>query len=156
MSHYVPPTLEAFGALACTAHRYGIVIPLARDPRGPASRRPPWPLVLVSVASLAAAAVFIVAAALPETRSPLTYRFVIPPGTAAKLAAGANISLFPERLVIDKGDVIDLVNNDDYNDEVGPFYVAAHGELRQAVDRPGTYTGTCTLHRSGRVVIVVR
>lgn len=112
-------------------------------------------MTLVGLACLVVAAAFLVAAVAPESHAPVTYRFVIPPGTAAKLAAGANISLFPERLVIDKDDVIDLVNEDSSNDEVGPFFVSAHGELRQSIDKPGTYSGTCTLHRSGRVVIVV-
>lgn len=111
---------------------------------------------MVGAACLAVVASFLVAAVLPEAHTPVTYRFVIPLGTAARLAAGANISLFPERLVIDKDDVIDLVNEDSSNDEVGPFFVSAYGELRQSIDEPGTYSGTCTLHRSGRVVIVVR
>ena len=111
---------------------------------------------MIAAGALVVAIIFVIVAALPETRVPVTYRFVIPLGTARALASGANISLFPERLVIDKGDVIDLVNHDDQNDEVGPFFVAAFGELRQSVDRAGTYSGTCTLHRSGRVVIVVR
>jgi hypothetical protein len=112
--------------------------------------------VVVALAALIIAVVFLVAAGLPETRAPATYRFTIPLGTAKQLAAGANISLFPERLVITKGDIIDLVNHDNQNDEVGPFFVPAFGELRQSVNQPGTYSGVCTLHRSGRVVIVVR
>jgi len=112
--------------------------------------------VLIALGALAVVIAFVIVAALPENRAPVTYRFTIPLGTAQQLAAGANISLFPERLVINKGDVIDLVNHDDQNDEVGPFFVPANGELRQSVNRPGTYSGTCTLHRSGRVVIVVR
>ncbi len=99
---------------------------------------------------------FIATALLPQSNVAEVYRFTIPAGTAARLAAGVNVSLFPERLVIDRGDVIDLVNQDDHDDEVGPFFVAAHSELREAVDRAGTYVGTCTLHRSGRVIIVVR
>jgi len=110
----------------------------------------------VSLVSVVIAVVFVVAALLPEPHTPVTYRFVIPAGTGARLAAGADISLFPERLTIDKGDVIDLVNEDSRNDEVGPFFVSADSELRQSVDHAGTFVGVCTLHRSGRVVIVVR
>jgi len=112
--------------------------------------------VLIAVASLIVATTFVVVALLPRSHVAEVYRFTIPLGTAQRLAAGVNVSLFPERLVIDRGDVIDLVNQDDHDDEVGPFFVAAHSELREAVDRAGTYVGTCTLHRSGRVVIVVR
>jgi hypothetical protein len=113
-------------------------------------------LGLTAAASLAVGITFVVVALLPRSHAPEVYRFTIPLGTAARLEAHVNVSLFPERLVIDKGDVIDLVNQDDHDDEVGPFFVAAHSELREAVDRVGTYVGTCTLHRSGRVVIVVR
>jgi len=112
--------------------------------------------VLASAAATVVIVAFVVAGLLTVRHSAVTYRFVIPLGTGRRLASGDNISLFPERLVIDRGDVIDLVNQDDRNDEVGPFFVAAHSELRQAVDRAGTFSGTCTLHRSGRVVIVVR
>jgi hypothetical protein len=110
----------------------------------------------VSLGVLVAAVVFVVVGLLPEAQTPTTYRFTIPLGTSRALAAGANVSLFPERLVINKGDIIDLVNHDDHADEVGPFFVAAFGELRESVNQAGTFSGTCTLHRSGRVVIVVR
>jgi hypothetical protein len=123
--------------------------------RPSAEHRRRW-LGVIAVASLAVGAAFVGVALLPQSHVPEVYRFTIPAGTAARLASGVNVSLFPERLVIDRGDVIDLVNQDDHDDEVGPFFVAAHGELREAVDRAGTYVGTCTLHRSGRVVIVVR
>jgi hypothetical protein len=116
----------------------------------------PIPRVAIAVAAVGVLVAFLITASLPGHHRPVTYRFVIPAGTGQALAAGANISLFPERLVIDRGDVIDLVNEDDRDDEVGPFFVGADSELRQSVNRAGTYSGTCTLHRSGRVVIVVR
>lgn len=128
------------------------------DPDIEAPAAPPRALrcVVTSIGALVIAVIFVVVAILPEAHRPATYRFVIPLGSAQALAAGANISLFPERLVLDQGDVIDLVNHDDRNDEVGPFFVPAFGELRQSVNQAGTFSGTCTLHRSGRVVIVVR
>jgi hypothetical protein len=114
------------------------------------------PRLAIAVVAVGVIVAFLIAASLPGHHAPVTYRFVIPAGTGQALAAGANISLFPERMVIDRGDIIDLVNEDDRDDEVGPFFVAANSELRQSVNRAGTYSGTCTLHRSGRVVIVVR
>ncbi|MGH9123223.1 MAG: hypothetical protein ACRDZ8_00630 [Acidimicrobiales bacterium] len=125
------------------------------SPDPPAPRRPVRSL-LISLGALIAAVAFVVFGVLPEAHTPVTYRFTVPLGTARALAAGANVSVFPERLVINKGDIIDLVNRDDHADEVGPFFVAAFGELRQSVNQAGTFSGTCTLHRSGRVVIVVR
>jgi len=138
----VPVPVPSNGARASSRH------PGAGGPRR-------W-LGLIAVACVAVATTFVVVALLPRSHVPEVYRFTIPVGTAQRLAAGANVSLFPERLVIDRGDVIDLINQDDRDDEVGPFFVAAHSELREAVDQAGTYVGTCTLHRSGRVVIVVR
>jgi hypothetical protein len=143
-------------------HAVSVAVPVPSSVAQESSRRRAgdhrrrWPGLIVAAASLAVGAAFVGTALLPQSHVAEIYRFTIPAGTAARLAAGANISLFPERLVIDRGDVIDLVNQDEHDDEVGPFFVAAHGELREAVDRAGTYVGTCTLHRSGRVVIVVR
>lgn len=75
--------------------------------------------------------------------------FVIPDGTAARIAAGETIEIVPAELTVRVGEAIRIVNNDTSNHVVGVFFVAAGETLTQRFQSPGVLQGECTVHPSG-------
>lgn len=80
----------------------------------------------------------------------------VPLGTAARLAAGENVELLPQRLELKVGDRLEIRNHDTEAHEVGPYTVPAGQTLVQSFSSPGVLQGACSLHPDGEVVIVVR
>lgn len=81
--------------------------------------------------------------------------FVIPAGTGDAIDAGEPVDILPERIALDVGDVIEIVNDDERNHLVGPFFVRAGETFRHRFSSPGEFEGECSVHPSGRVVVVV-
>ncbi len=84
-----------------------------------------------------------------------TYRFVVPEGTAERMARGEAQALFPRRFEARVGDTLEIVNQDDVSQTVGPYVVLPKETLRQTFTAPGQLIGECTLHPEGQVTIVV-
>lgn len=123
------------------------------------SRAAPAELVALLLGALAMlAALGVLAAQVIDARrppSPKTYRYVVPAGTAAKLAAGERLDLMPARLDVRVGDSLVIENRDTKAQQVGPYLVGAGQTLRQRFEDPGTIRGTCTVNGAGTVTIVV-
>ena len=83
------------------------------------------------------------------------YEYVIPPGTGAKFDAGEVVDILPATLEVDVGEVLRIINQDDREHLVGPFYVGAGETLTQQFANAGSFTGICTVHPSGQFVLRV-
>ncbi len=79
----------------------------------------------------------------------------MPAGTQDRLDAGEDVVVMPERLELTVGDVLLIRNEDDVEQSVGPYTVAAGEESRFEFGVPGTYEGYCPLSEGDRYEIVV-
>lgn len=77
-------------------------------------------------------------------------------GTYDRMADGEELELVPDRLELEVGDTLVIVNRDDALHQVGPYTVAPHQTLRQTFTAAGTVSGPCSLHPSGEVTIEIR
>lgn len=82
------------------------------------------------------------------------YEFVIPAGTAERIAAGEEPHIIPHSLDAKVGEVIRIINQDNVGQQVGPFYVGANEELVQKFKAPGKYEGVCAI--AGKDPIILR
>lgn len=78
------------------------------------------------------------------------YDFLIPAGTGERFDRGEYIEILPGQLEVSVGEVLRIVNGDDRDHLVGPFFVAAGETLTQRFAAPGGFGGLCTIHASGR------
>lgn len=83
------------------------------------------------------------------------YDYLIPPGTASRIAAGQVVEIVPAELVVHVGDSIRITNNDSEDHIVGAFFVAAGEVLTQRFKSVGTLEGACSVHPSGSFVLRV-
>lgn len=113
--------------------------------------------LLVGALVMLAALGFLAAQVVDARRPPpaTTYRYVVPAGTAAELAAGEALDLMPATLDVRVGDSLVIENRDTKAQQVGPYLVGAGQTLRQRFEDPGTIRGTCTVNSAGTVTIVV-
>ena len=81
--------------------------------------------------------------------------FVIPAGTADRIDAGEEVEIVPQELVMQTGESIRIVNEDDVGHVVGVFYVGAGETLTQRFDTPGELSGECSVHPSGSFTLRV-
>ena len=83
------------------------------------------------------------------------YRFEIPTGTAARLAAGEQVDVLPADLDLALRDHLVVVNHDTVTHQVGPFTVPAGQQIDRRLSEAGSYSGFCTLHSDDRIDIQV-
>ena len=83
------------------------------------------------------------------------YTYTIPPGTGAIFDSGGSVDILPAELTVHVGEVMRIVNEDDRNHLIGPFYVGAGETLTPRFASPGDYSGLCTVHPSGQFVLRV-
>ncbi len=105
-----------------------------------------------------AAAALLVALPLGASRvfdqpAGVDHRFEIPPGTAARLAAGEDVEVLPENLAFKVRDRLVVVNNDDQVHYVGAFPVAPGKTLEKRFGDAVSHSGFCSLHASGKLTI---
>ena len=81
--------------------------------------------------------------------------FVIPAGTADRIDAGEEVEIVPQELVMQTGESIRIVNEDEVGHVVGVFYVGAGETLTQRFDTPGELSGECSVHPSGSFTLRV-
>lgn len=81
--------------------------------------------------------------------------YLIPPGTAGRIAAGDPVEIVPAELVVQVGDAIRIVNNDTEDHVVGVFFVAAGETLTQRFRTEGVLEGDCSVHPSGAFTLRV-
>lgn len=83
------------------------------------------------------------------------YAFVVPAGTADRVARGEPVNIMPNRLEVKVGEVIRIENNDDEGTTAGPYYVPAGSTIVQRFDSAGRYVGECAISTDGSYEIVV-
>ena len=83
------------------------------------------------------------------------YEYVIPLGTGARFDAGQAVEILPGEMVVQIGEVMRIVNEDDRSHQVGPFFVGVGETLTQRFASVGEFTGLCTVHPSGEFVLTV-
>lgn len=115
--------------------------------------RPRWMLPVAVVALLAVVAVVV---ALVVSRGGELIEVDVPPGTAARIAAGEQIELLPRLLVVSVGDTLVIRNHDEVRHDIGPYTIAPGETLRQTFSSQGVVHGMCTLHHGGEVTIAVQ
>ncbi|MFV0258072.1 MAG: hypothetical protein ACK5PP_06450 [Acidimicrobiales bacterium] len=111
--------------------------------------------VLVGAAGCGGSDTFGLDDAATDDTAPADFVYEIPAGTGERIDAGESIDILPPRLDVSVGQVIEITNDDDRGHLVGPFYLGAHEHLRQVFTTPGEFEGICSVHSSGRIVIVV-
>lgn len=124
---------------------------------GPADGRAPlgwfWFILLLVVA--VGLGVFLVTRG-SQPREPKTIELVVPAGTADRLAAGEKVVIMPARLEFTVGDRLRIRNEDDEDQSVGPYEVAAGQEIILDFGKPGMYEGYCPVSEGERYLIVVK
>jgi hypothetical protein len=121
-----------------------------------APRRTAWAIYGGLVVLLvAAAAVLLVVVVRDDSSQAGEYRVVIPMGTGEQIDAGEPVELIPAELDLDLYTSFVVENHDERLHEVGPFSVRPGETLSYQFTQAGTYKGTCTVHPSGDVTIVV-
>lgn len=122
----------------------------------PAPRRSAWAIYAgLVVLLIAAAAVLTVVVVRDDSSQATEYRVVIPMGTGEQIDAGEPVELIPAELDLDLYTSFVVENHDERLHEVGPFSVRPGETLSYQFTQAGTYKGTCTVHPSGDVTIVV-
>jgi plastocyanin len=81
--------------------------------------------------------------------------YVIPEGTAARVAAGDQIDIVPAEINARVGDAIRIVNDDTADHVVGIFFVGSGETVTQRFTSAGVLTGRCTIHASGAFTLRV-
>lgn len=90
-----------------------------------------------------------------ESGKPANYDYLIPAGTAARIAAGRPFDVVPQRLDVKVGETIRIRNQDSVGAEVGVFFVGPGETVSMKFTKPGVLRGKCTVHRSGEFTINV-
>ena len=89
------------------------------------------------------------------TAESATYEYVIPLGAGEALDAGEPLEILPGELIVQVGETIRIVNEDERGHNVGPWFVGANETVSQRFSSPGEFEGVCTVHPSGQLVLIV-
>lgn len=90
-----------------------------------------------------------------DDASSFEHDFVIPLGTADRIAAGEVVEIVPAELVVEVGEAVRIVNEDDDDHIVGVFFVAAGETLTQRFNDVAVLEGECSVHPSGAFTLRV-
>lgn len=104
---------------------------------------------------VAAIAIPVLVGLLHRPAPGVEYRYVIPHGTAERLAAGEVVQALPERIELRTQDTLIIENQDHDAFSVGGLVVGGSQTMTYNFSKPGSYGGTCELHATGSVDIVV-
>jgi len=105
-------------------------------------------LGIVTVISLVFAVVFNEATyalqKTPTDRAPKTIQLVIPAGTAEKIAAGDPALTIPVEMVFVVGDILEVVNQDSANHQLGPIWVPTGASASLVMNQVEKVSYTCS------------
>lgn len=115
-------------------------------------------LLLIGAALTAIVVLFIVLLApsgekLDKEGSGRIHSFVVPAGTAERLAKGEKIEIVPRTLDVKVGDTMIIKNEDSKTHTVGPVVVRAGETAEQNFTRTGVVEGECTVHPDDKFTI---
>lgn len=81
-------------------------------------------------------------------RIPEIIEFVIPAGTAKKIAAGEQVAIIPSGLTFVIGDTLSIKNEDTVNHELGPLYIPTGSSASLVMEDANKYTLGCSFQTS--------
>jgi len=81
-------------------------------------------------------------------RPPRTVEIEIPPGTAAKVSGGEQVSSLPEEMVFVVGDTLKVRNRDSAAHELGPLYIPPGSSASLRMDDASQYVLGCSFQPS--------
>lgn len=91
-----------------------------------------------------------------ERGAPREVAYVVPAGTAARIAAGDAVNVLPAVIELRSGDTLVIRNDDSAPVQVGPYLVDPGQRLSHQYRSAGTYDLVCSVHPQGSLLIVVR
>lgn len=91
----------------------------------------------------------------PASAKSATYTFVVPAGTAAKVARGERVDVFPTELDVRVGDRLVVRNEDSQAQTVGPIFIRPGETAEETFSAPGTIQGECSVHPNEKFTIRV-
>jgi hypothetical protein len=77
-------------------------------------------------------------------RTPQIIQIIIPAGTARRVAAGEPVPSIPPGLTFVAGDVLEVINQDQTDHQLGPLWVPAGSTASLAMDVPEKLSVACT------------
>ena len=98
---------------------------------------------------------FVISSCGSPVRASKQYHYVIPEGTAGLIATNRAPEIFPADLTVRVGDSITIVNEDDFDQQVGPYLVKAGTTMTQHFSSPGVLQGACTMSMGGTLSVTV-
>ena len=95
--------------------------------------------------------------AVPVTAiaGPFTFDYLIPDGTATKIALGQDPRIVPTEITARVGDTIRIVNDDRKSHTIGTFYVLAGTTLTYRFSTVGVFEGVCSTTPSDTFILTV-
>lgn len=81
----------------------------------------------------------------------------VEPGSAARMAAGEVLLVFPQQinLRLSEQDTLVIRNDDSEPITIGPYRIAPGQQFVQRYTSPGTFDLLCSIHASGKLRVVV-
>jgi hypothetical protein len=89
-------------------------------------------------------------------RAPQLVQIVITAGTAARVAAGEPVPSIPPGVSFVEGDVLEVINQDSVNHQLGPLWIPAGASASLAMDNPERLSYSCSFQTSKFLDILVR
>ena len=113
----------------------------------------------ITVTAFVFAALAIVAVPLVASRvfdaGGRTHTFVVPLGTADRVAAGEDVTVIPDDLRLRMSDRLVVINEDSTTHRIASIVVGAGERVETRVSEAVTLTGFCSLHPSGQIAIEI-
>ncbi len=105
-------------------------------------------LLVVTALSLVAMVIITEGAYLlqrDETdRAPKTIQLIVPAGAAQRAANGEQVDVLPENIVFVIGDVLEVVNQDSTDHQLGPIWVPAGSTGRVVLEEANKFSYSCS------------
>lgn len=105
-------------------------------------------LIVVILISLVAMVVIMEGAYLLQKnetdRAPKTVQIVIPPGASQRVADGEQLDVLPANTVFVIGDVLEVVNQDDTDHQLGPIWVPPGSTGRIVLEEANKFSYSCS------------
>ncbi len=109
------------------------------------------------VFTIAAAVIVVVPLTLSQLVSTQaqTHTFIIPDGTAQRVASGEEVRIIPEDLKMRLRDRLVLINEDSTSHQVASILIGSGERIDTTFSEAITLSGFCSLHPSGQINIRV-
>jgi hypothetical protein len=105
-------------------------------------------LVVVFLISLVAMVIVIEGAYLIQRedtdRAPKTVQIIVPAGTAQRVAAGESVDLLPDNSTFVLGDVLEVINQDSVDHQLGPIWVPPGSMGRIVLEEVNKFSYSCS------------